>query len=175
MLNVNTAARRLCCHQYTILYCCEPPCVAWRSGLVRRRRCCHATVKASLLHLTCSYCPAGEVPVCDTSNSRCVITNPSKHSGLFCTSDPTSATDCQRYKEFHALYERGVDQFVWDTATARRQANSVVFNTFIFMQVGSSMLLPLSKIASQAVNTLLSPAHSCLLLEVQVACAHLPL
>lgn len=138
--------------------------VAWHYGLMTGTCCCHTIKEGQPLCLTCSYCSAGEVPLCDTSNSRCVITDPSKHSGLFCTSDTTSATDCQRYKEFHALYERGVDQYVRDTGTARKQANSVVFNTFIFMQVGRCMLLPLP--AAQALNSLLSPAHSsCLLLD----------
>ncbi|KAL3138057.1 hypothetical protein ABBQ38_005290 [Trebouxia sp. C0009 RCD-2024] len=77
----------------------------------------------------------GEIPLCDTSNGRCVMNDPSKHPQLFCTSDSASSTDCQRYKEFHALYERGTDQYVRDTAAARKKANSVVFNTFIFMQI----------------------------------------
>lgn len=93
-------------------------------------------LKVHPCHLMSSSYSTGEVPLCDTSNGRCGITDPSKHSGLFCTSDTTSKTDCQRYKEFHALYERGVDQYVRDSRDARRQANSVVFNTFIFLQVG---------------------------------------
>lgn len=79
---------------------------------------------------------AGEVSICDTTNGRCVISEPSKHAGLFCTTDATSSSNCKRYQEFQALYDRGSTQHTRDVASAQERANSVVFNLFIFLQVG---------------------------------------
>ena len=78
---------------------------------------------------------AGEVPLCDTSNSKCIITDPAKHPALFCTTDKASSTNCQRYQEFHSLYSRGTDQHTRDLSHAQEKSNSVVFNCFIFFQV----------------------------------------
>ncbi len=78
---------------------------------------------------------AGEVPLCDTSNSKCIINDPAKHPDLFCTTDTASPTNCQRYQEFHSLYSRGTDQHTRDLSHAQEKSNSVVFNCFIFFQV----------------------------------------
>ncbi|KAA6423560.1 MAG: P-type ATPase [Trebouxia sp. A1-2] len=77
----------------------------------------------------------GEVPVCNTSNSKCVINDPAKHPDLFCTTDTASPTNCQRYQEFHSLYSRGTDQHTRDLSHAQEKSNSVVFNCFIFFQI----------------------------------------
>ncbi|DBA78916.1 TPA: hypothetical protein ACH3X1_008797 [Trebouxia sp. C0004] len=77
----------------------------------------------------------GEVPLCDTSNSKCIINDPAKHPDLFCTTDTASPTNCPRYQEFHSLYSRGADQHTRDLSHAQEKSNSVVFNCFIFFQI----------------------------------------
>lgn len=69
------------------------------------------------------------------------------HATLFCTTDTTTSNNCARYQEMQALYTQGGTQHTREVSSAQERANSVVFNLFIFLQVGLlSMLHELAQV-----------------------------
>ncbi|KAL3146758.1 hypothetical protein ABBQ38_014742 [Trebouxia sp. C0009 RCD-2024] len=75
----------------------------------------------------------GETPVCKAKgDGECELRAP--QSSEFCAgqSDPAS---CPRFQDFEALYLRGQKQVAKRTAVATAATNSLVFNSFIWLQI----------------------------------------
>ena len=77
---------------------------------------------------------AGETPLCSVDEEgECRIGAPD--SAEYCAGQ-ANTTDCARFQDFEALYMRGEKQLAQRTQEATAATNSVVFNAFIWLQVG---------------------------------------
>jgi Ca2+-transporting ATPase len=76
----------------------------------------------------------GEVPLCASSNlmEQCTINDPAGYRESYCGA---GVRDCERYDEFHRLFERHHSQHEEELRKGREQYSSVVFNAFIWMQL----------------------------------------
>ena len=101
-------------------------------------------------NLTQSCRPADEFPVCsygglDRVGSRiCNIKRVRRNKANFC---PAGQNSCERASQFEKLDNQGNTQYVADVDHTQRDFNSIVFNTFIFLQARTPCLACLATIA----------------------------
>ncbi|KAL6781722.1 FAP10B [Auxenochlorella protothecoides x Auxenochlorella symbiontica] len=92
--------------------------------------CCEAGSAACLQSGGGMYLP-GETPICVTyPEGGCTITEPSQTG--FCSGEETG---CSRYTSMQSAYDAAESGFTSTEETAKRLTNSMVFNTFIFLQL----------------------------------------
>ena len=88
-------------------------------------------------------CAADETPLCSFNGLSargsllCDLHKASDDPGNFCQGQ-ADATDCPRLKAFQKLDNQASNQYQADVSYAEENINSLVFNTFIFMQVSRS-------------------------------------
>lgn len=63
---------------------------------------------------------------------KCVIRRARRNKANFC---PPGQSNCARAGQFEKLDNQGNTQYVADVDHTQRDFNSIVFNTFIFLQV----------------------------------------
>lgn len=85
------------------------------------------------------FCHAGEIPLCTFSgtDSRgetlCKLHRAKDNRQKYCQGEPDG--NCSRYQAFKQLDDQAYRQFEADQKHSQEKVNSLVFNTFIFLQV----------------------------------------
>ena len=87
-------------------------------------------------------CNAGEISLCEFSGPQddlgatCELHKAKDHSHSFCEGE--GSKDCPRYQAFKKLDNQANKQLEADQKHSQERVNSLVFNTFIFLQVSFS-------------------------------------
>lgn len=66
------------------------------------------------------------------NSQKCIIKRARRNKANFC---PPGQNSCARASQFEKLDNQGNTQYVADVDHTQRDFNSIVFNTFIFLQV----------------------------------------
>lgn len=88
-------------------------------------------------------CDAGETPLCtfsgpqDDLTAKCEIRRAKDHRRSFCEGE--SSDNCPRYQAFKKLDDQANKQSEADRKHSQERVNSLVFNTFIFLQASFSI------------------------------------
>ena len=91
------------------------------------------------LELVIAEWPVGDQPLCtfagpeDDAAASCQLHRAKDHKQSFCEGEADKT--CARYQAFKKLDDQANKQFEADRKHSQERVNSLVFNTFIFLQV----------------------------------------
>ena len=133
-----------------IVWIAEKHCILsfWTNSLALHEFSCLAFSDMVYIATDDHYCSwvdlrfsiTGEVPLCSLNgidkrgNTQVLLHNPKDNPKLFCVGQD-DAKNCQRFRSLKSLDDQGRTQYQADKKYSQESSNSLVFNTFIFLQV----------------------------------------